>query len=117
MVGLSVHRDNRDSARLCAMGKGVTDGKLANVDSIVVARHGVLIYDRYFSYPHHLAFDPTVKHAGNSMTKSVVSLLVGIAIDRGLLKTLDAPVLPYFPEYADLRTPEKDHITLRNLIC
>jgi CubicO group peptidase (beta-lactamase class C family) len=97
-------------------GKGVTDGKLANVDSIVVVRHGVLIYDRYFSYPHHLDFDPTVKHAGNSMTKSVVSLLVGIAIDHGLIKTLDAPVLSYFPEYGDLRTPEKDRITLRNLL-
>lgn len=29
------------------MGKGVTDGKLANVDSIVVVRHSVLVYQRY----------------------------------------------------------------------
>ena len=106
-----------DPALLCAMGKGVTDGKLPNVDSIVVVRHGVLVYERYFSYPNQQFFDATTKHVGNSMTKSVVSLLVGIALDRGWIKDLDASVLSYFPEYADLRTPEKDRITLRHLLA
>lgn len=107
-----------DPTRLCAMGQGVADGKLANVDSIVVVRHGVLVYERYFflSGPTG-SFDPaTVKHRGNSLTKSVVSLLVGIAVDRGLIKDLDASIFSYFPEYADLRSPEKDRITLRSLL-
>jgi CubicO group peptidase (beta-lactamase class C family) len=99
-----------DPAVLCAMGKGVSDGKLPNVDSIVVVRHGVLVYERYFS------FDATARHNGYSMTKSVTSLLVGIAVDRGLIKDLDAPVFSFFPEDADLRTPEKDRITLRHLL-
>jgi CubicO group peptidase (beta-lactamase class C family) len=99
-----------DPAMLCAMGKGVADGKLPNVDSIVVVRHSMLIYERHFS------FDATARHEGYSMTKSVTSLLVGIAVDRGLIKDLDASVLSFFPEYADLRTPEKDRITLRNLL-
>jgi CubicO group peptidase (beta-lactamase class C family) len=76
----------------------------------------VLVYERYFVYPNHLSFDATTKHVGNSMTKSVVSLLVGIAMDRGLIKDLDTPIFSYFPEFADLRTPEKDRITLRNLL-
>jgi CubicO group peptidase (beta-lactamase class C family) len=105
-----------DAALLCAMGKGVIDGKLSNVDSIVVVRHGVLVYERYFDYPNHPSFDAIIKHAGNSMAKSVVSLLVGIAMDRSLIKDLDAPIFSYFPEYANLRTPGKDRITLRNLL-
>ena len=105
-----------DPARLCAMGKGVMDGKLANVDSIVVVRHGVLVYESYFGYPNQQSFAATIKHVGNSMTKSIVSLLVGIAIDRGLIKDIDAPVAPYFPENADLRAPDKDRITLRHLL-
>src|SRR4051794_12956636 len=51
-----------DPTRLCAMGKGVTDGKLANVDSIIVVRHGVLVYERYFIYPNQQLYDPTIKH-------------------------------------------------------
>jgi CubicO group peptidase (beta-lactamase class C family) len=50
------------------------------------------------------------------MTKSVVSLLVGIAMDRGLIKDLDTPVVSYFPDNADLRMPDKDPITLRHLL-
>ena len=105
-----------DPALLCAMGRGVMDGKLANVDSIVVVRHGVLVYEHYFGYPNQQSFAATIKHIGNSMIKSVVSLLVGIAVDRGEIKDLDAPLIPFFPEDADLRTPEKDRITLRHLL-
>jgi len=103
-------------AQARSMGKGVLDGKLANVDSIVIVRHGVLVYEHYFDYLDPVTFDAAHKHVSNSMTKSVVSLLVGIAMDRGLMKDLDAPIFSYFPEYADLRTPEKDRITLRNLL-
>lgn len=105
-----------DPALLCAMGKGVMDGKLANVDSIVVVRHGVLVYEHYFGYPNQQSFAANIKHTGNSMTKSIVSLLVGIAVDRGLIKDIDAPVAQYFPENADLRAPDKDRITLRHLL-
>jgi CubicO group peptidase (beta-lactamase class C family) len=107
-----------DAARLCAMGKGVKDRTLFEADSIVVVRHGELVYERYFSLPGPTpTFDPaTVKHPGYSMTKSVVSLLVGVAVDRGLIKDLDAPVFSYFPEYADLSSPRKDRINLRNLL-
>jgi hypothetical protein len=79
------------------MGKGVIDGKLANVDSIVVVRHGVLVFERYFVYPNQQYFDATIRHAGNSMIKSVVSLLLGVAVDRGMIKDLDIPVLSFFP--------------------
>jgi len=112
----SPEQQGLDAGLLCAMGKGVIDGKLSNVDSIVVVRHGVVVYERYFDHPNHPSFDATIKHVGNSMTKSVVSLLVGIAMDRGLIKDLDAGIFSYFPEYADLRTPEKDRITLHNLL-
>ena len=64
----------------------------------------------------HATFDATTKHNGNSMTKSVTSLLVGVALERGWIKALDTPVLDYFPEYADLLTPQKSMITLYHLL-
>lgn len=101
---------------LCAMGDGIADGKLANVDAIVVVRHGVLVYERYYDYPYQVRVDATTRHRGNSMTKSVVSLLVGIAMDRGLIKDIDAPVVSYFPEGIELPSPGQDRITLRHLL-
>jgi CubicO group peptidase (beta-lactamase class C family) len=113
----SPEKQGVNSIRLCAMDDGIAGGRLANVDSIVVVRHGVLIYERYYVYPkQQFRFDATTRHPGNSMTKSVVSLLVGIAMDRGLIKDLDAPVISYFPEGADLRAPGQDRITLRHLL-
>jgi CubicO group peptidase (beta-lactamase class C family) len=101
---------------LCAMDVGIRGGKLANVDDIVVIRHGVLVYESYYDYPHQLNYDPTTRHNGYSMTKSVVSLLVGIAMDRGLIRDLDAPISSYLPDYAGLGASDKDRITLRHLL-
>jgi CubicO group peptidase (beta-lactamase class C family) len=117
-VGLP-EQQGLDSDALCTMGNGVADGSLSNVDSIVIVRHGVLVYERYFYDRRERfdrVFDATTKHSGFSMTKSVTSLLFGIAVDRGLITDLEASVSSYFPEYASLRTAEKDRITLRHLL-
>ena len=42
----------------------------------------------------------------------MASLTIGIAIDRGLIKSVDQPLFDFFPELADLRTPEKDRLRL-----
>jgi CubicO group peptidase (beta-lactamase class C family) len=46
----------------------------------------------------------------------VTSLLVGVALEGAPDRTLDAPVLDFFPQYAELRTPEKERITVRHLL-
>jgi CubicO group peptidase (beta-lactamase class C family) len=51
-----------------------------------------------------------------SITKSVTSLLVGIGVDRGWIADIDTPVFTYFPEYNDVRTPEKEQIRLTHLL-
>ena len=51
-----------------------------------------------------------------SITKSVTSILFGIAVDQRLIADVDAPVLDYFLEYKDLRTPERMSIRLRDVL-
>jgi CubicO group peptidase (beta-lactamase class C family) len=111
-------------ATLCSMVKWLDDSKESNVHAVLVVRHGKLVFEHYFSGSDtrlslplgDVTFRPDTRHDERSATKSIVALLVGIAIDRGLIKGLDAPVLSFFPEYVDLATPAKDRITLRDLI-
>jgi CubicO group peptidase (beta-lactamase class C family) len=63
-----------------------------------------------------VSFGPDSLHDMRSATKSIVSLLFGIAINSGSVKSLDTSVLDYFPEYRDLATPERRRITLRDLL-
>ena len=76
-----------------------------------IVRHGVLVYERYYSRV-------STRPRGTMVIpwQNVVSLLVGIAMDRGLIKDLDTPVFSFFPENADLHMHDKDPITLRHLL-
>jgi CubicO group peptidase (beta-lactamase class C family) len=115
-----------DGALLLEMEQRLARSKRPNLHAVIIVRGGVLVYERYFAGedqrdasepPALVVFDPTVKHNLNSATKSVISLLIGIALERGWLKDLDTPVLSYFLEYPDLHTPEKERLTLRHLLA
>jgi CubicO group peptidase (beta-lactamase class C family) len=81
------------------------------VDSLQVARNGVLILDAYF-YPY-LGEQP---HDVASVTKSVTSTLIGIAVDRGLL-SLDQSMVASFPELVPVPPSDgKADIDVRHLL-
>ena len=98
--------------------------KGANIHSIVVARNGALIlecyrhgHDERWRAPlENVSHSFNVKHDIRSVTKVIVGLLIGKALEDSLIQNLDAPVFDYFPEYADLRTPQKNLICLRHLL-
>jgi CubicO group peptidase (beta-lactamase class C family) len=110
--------EGMDKDRLCRIGPRFA-GK--NVHAVLVARHGMLVYERYFtgedpSQLGSVTFDANTKHDLRSVSKSVVSLILGIAIGKGQISDLYQPVLPMLVGYQDLRTPELDRITLRHLL-
>jgi CubicO group peptidase (beta-lactamase class C family) len=113
-----------DNTRLCAVTEWLKNLPQSNVHSIVVARRGALVFEQYFAGADEawgnslgtVQHGPNVKHDLRSITKSVVATLVGIAIDRKLIASVDEPVFKFYPEHADLRTPEKDRIRLRHLL-
>jgi CubicO group peptidase (beta-lactamase class C family) len=63
-----------------------------------------------------VSYNAKKQHDLRSISKSVVSLLMGLAVDRKVIGSVDLPVLPFFPELAALSTPEKDRIKLRHLL-
>jgi len=111
-----------DRDALCRMADRLATN--SNVHAVVAARGGRLVFERYFSgdeqvpghfYGHrieHIRFDADTLHNMKSASKSVMSLAVGIAIDRGLIRSVNQPILDFFPELSDLRSAEKDRIQL-----
>jgi CubicO group peptidase (beta-lactamase class C family) len=81
------------------------------VRSLLIVRHGKLVAE---GYSRDLR-DRHWFHNVQSVTKSVTSLLVGIAMREGLLETLDTPLYAVIPEYFD-DDPRKRSITLRDVL-
>lgn len=113
-----------DSTKLRALVARFEEWKEANLHGVVVVRHGKLAFEHYFrgfdlkarNGAGIIDFDAATTHDLRSMTKSVTALVTGAVIDRGIIASVDEPVLSFFPEYADLRTPEKERITIRHLL-
>src|SRR4051794_23767281 len=113
-----------DQAILCRLAGRLESPSRPNVHAILIVRHGRLAFERYFPGEDQrwgtplgqVAFGPETLHDMRSVTKSVTGLLVGAAMDRGLVAGVDEPVMKFFPEHADLRTPERDRIRLRHLL-
>lgn len=84
----------------------------SNICQVTVIQNGkIMINDIWNGYKG----DDTVHTM--SVTKSVVSLLVGIAIEQGLIGSVDDYVLDYFPHYK-IKRGEKtiQKVTLKNLL-
>ena len=100
---------------------GVRSGLLRDLHATIVCRGDSVVLERYFDGPDDawgrplgiVSFGPDTLHDLRSVTKSVVSLLYGIALDRGLVPPLDAPLMAQFPEYGDLAAdPARAGITV-----
>jgi CubicO group peptidase (beta-lactamase class C family) len=76
-------------SKLLAGSLDFVRGENLNVHSLMVVRNGYAVLDAYF-HP----FTEGILHETASTTKSFTSTLVGIAIDRGIFKTVMDPVLP-----------------------
>jgi CubicO group peptidase (beta-lactamase class C family) len=83
-------------------------GELSRLYSLTVEWRGQILVDEYFH-------GKTARSLANlkSASKSVLAALIGIAINRGVIPDVDMPIARYFPDLAD---PEKQRITVKNLL-
>jgi CubicO group peptidase (beta-lactamase class C family) len=116
--------DHANSIALDSLQRRLRAGDLPNVHSVLVIQHDQVIAEWYFEGTDEergiplgiVKVGPATLHDVRSVTKSIVSLLFGIAIADHDIRSLDSPVLDYFPEYTDLQTPERRKIRLRDLL-
>ena len=100
-----------DPARVSTLISGISSGRFGAIDGVVVVRYGYVVVEKYNGW------SPTAAHTLQSVTKSVTSLLFGIAAQNGGLD-LDRPVLDVFDEYANVSNADsrKRALTLRHLL-
>ena len=83
-----------------------------HVNGIVVVHGGYIAFERYYNG----SAPDSAGHVA-SVTKSVLSALIGIAIDKGFIASVDLPVLDFFPEYrANHSGTPRESITIRHLL-
>ena len=84
----------------------------SNIAGITVQRNGLTVYENYFH-----GYTPDTAFHVFSLTKSVISALIGIAIDQGHIKSIDQRVLEFFPEYTPKRGEKTaQHVTIRDML-
>ena len=87
-------------------------GHNINVHSLLIIRNGYVVLDAYF-YP----YDGTSVHDTASVTKSVTSMLIGVAIEQGKIKNKQQPVLALFPNRTvSNRDARKERLTIEHLL-
>jgi CubicO group peptidase (beta-lactamase class C family) len=100
-----------DPAVLGELDRQVPD-QYPQVRSLLVVRHGYLVYERYWQ-----GFDAADGQEIHSVTKSVISALVGIALGehklRGLDQTVGELLATHLPAHAD---PRLAAVTVRQLL-
>jgi CubicO group peptidase (beta-lactamase class C family) len=140
-----------DPKVLAAFDADIAAGKYGNVDSMLVIRHGKLVYDRSYKHDYDKYFAPiyatelkkpgafifhdpsgpynyinswchpfyhhTDLHTMQSVTKTVTSVAIGLAVTRQEFPDLDTPILKFFDAKKVANLDErKQRITIRHLL-
>ena len=95
------------------MENDIRAGEFKKIGSVLIARHGKLVYEVYFDG------DAATLRDTRSATKSITDVLIGIAIDEKKLSGVDVPVLSLLPEHARKMQnpdPRKSKITVEDFL-
>lgn len=99
------------SSEKLSLLNNIIPSQYQNINGIMIVRNGYVVYERYFRRKSAANI-----HNMASVTKSVISALVGIAIDKGYIKSIDEPVIKFFPEYEHVVDNGTQGITIRHLL-
>ncbi|WP_193181286.1 serine hydrolase domain-containing protein [Nisaea sediminum] len=113
-----------DTAKLEKLDADIRAGMHGNIHAVLIERNGALVYERYYEGPDENWGDPLgVRKSGpaelhdlRSVTKSVTSLLLGIALGEDFERDLGMPLPELFPEYRQIMVPEAANVTLEDVL-
>lgn len=97
------------SAESFAMPEGYEDwAERTFTNAFLVLRDGRIVFEDYRN-----RMTPETRHIGFSMTKTITAMLVGQALERGEIASLDDPATKYVPQ---LKGAGYDGVTIRQIL-
>jgi CubicO group peptidase (beta-lactamase class C family) len=82
------------------------------IHSVIVVRNGYIVMENYTGY-----YTPYTRHTIQSCTKSIISALIGIAIDKGYIDNVSQRVIDFFPNITiENMDSWKQEITIENCL-
>ena len=81
------------------------------VNSVLVYENDELVFQRFYN-----GFDENTVNHLCSTWKSILSITLGICLDKGIITSIDDPIRRYLPEFAQNITPWHNRITIRHLL-
>jgi CubicO group peptidase (beta-lactamase class C family) len=125
-----------DQSVLEGLDREFAEGKHGYIDGMLVIRNGAVVFEKSYRHDYDKLFvgkgapalynyyDPEWHpywkrgdlHTMQSVSKSITSTLVGIALHRGELPSVDAKLMPYFSAFRTKPDPRRDALTLRHVL-
>lgn len=108
----TLEAEGMDTDIIVRMTDGVMEGRFQGIHSVLIVRNGALVHEAYFGEYYRESLQTIF-----SITKSVTSALVGIAIDRGFIRGVHETLPELLPEYAGAITDRRVRgITLAHIL-
>ena len=120
----SLHNARIDSSLLHSMDSNILNNTYPNIHSVLIWKNNSLVFEKYYSGKDEIwgddigltNFHTDSLHDIRSVTKSIVSACVGLAIAQGKIKSVDQRVFDFYPEYRHLDTGLKSNLTIKHLL-
>jgi len=94
--------------------------------SLLIVKDSKIVFEEYFpgekfelaQYTGKMGFDMNDRHTLASVTKSIASALVGIAIDKGFIESVNQSVSDFYPQHLDIfeSSAQKRNLTIQDLL-
>ena len=118
----SVDEVGIDAIKMTDFIKTIKTGNFGDIHSILIYRKGKLALEEYFALEGKISgsfVNETYRkktHQLSSVTKGILSLITGIAIEEGKISNVSEPIFNYLSQYSNSFSDEKKQIQIKHLL-
>lgn len=113
-----------NEAKIATLLDSIERGFYPNRHSLLIYKDNKLVLEKYFKGKDErwgdnlgvVQHNATTLHDMRSVSKSIVSACIGIAIAKGKIKSADEKIFDFFSEYQEYRNEGRENLTIRHFL-